>query len=98
MTNHNDDVFPDAEAFSPERWLESSDAQVKEMGSLVSLNFGAGSRTCLGKHFSLIDIHKVIPQLLRTFQVELTYPEKEWKICNHWFAQQEGLVCTLTQR
>ena len=98
VTSRNEDVFPDAEAFRPERWLESSEDQLKEMDSLLSLNFGAGSRTCLGKHISLIEIHKVIPQLLRTFKVELTYPEKEWKICNHWFVQQEGLVCTLTRR
>lgn len=98
VTNRNEEVFPDAEAFKPERWLESSEARLKEMDSLVSLNFGAGSRTCLGKHVSLIEIHKIIPQLLRTFKVELTYPEKEWKICNRWFVQQEGLICTLTRR
>jgi cytochrome P450 len=62
------------------------------------LNFGAGSRKCLGKHISLIEIHKMVPQLLRTFKVELTYPKKEWHICNHWFMQQEGLVYTLTRR
>lgn len=98
VTNRNEEVFPDSEAFKPERWLESLESQVKEMESLLSLNFGAGSRTCLGKHISLIEIHKIVPQLLRTFQVELTYPNKEWHICNHWFVQQEGLACTLTRR
>lgn len=98
VTTRNEDVFSDPEVFKPERWLESSDAQLKEMESLLSFNFGGGNRTCLGKHISLIEIHKVIPQLLRTFKVELTYPEKEWKICNHWFVKQEGLICTLTRR
>jgi hypothetical protein len=48
VTNRNEDVFPDPEAFKPERWLESSESQLKEMENLLSLNFGAGSRTCLG--------------------------------------------------
>jgi len=98
VTCRNKDVFPDPEAFKPERWLDSSEAQLKEMESLLSLNFGAGSRTCIGKHISLIEIHKVVPQLLRTYKVELTYPDKEWELTNHWFVQQEGLICTLTRR
>lgn len=98
VTCRNEDVFPDPEAFKPERWLESSEAQLREMENSLSLNFGAGSRTCLGKHISLIEIHKVIPQLFRTYAVELTHPEKEWKITNHWFVQQDGLICTLKKR
>jgi cytochrome P450 len=98
VTGRNEDIFPDPEAFRPERWLESSEGQLREMENLLSLNFGAGSRTCLGKHISLIEIHKVIPQLLRTFKVELTHPGKEWEICNHWFVQQDGLICTLSRR
>lgn len=27
---------------------------------------------------------KVIPELLRQFTIELTYPEKEWHVVNHW--------------
>ena len=98
VISHNADVFPDPEAFKPERWLEASEDHLKEMEGLFSFNFGAGSRYCLGRHISLIEIHKVIPQLLRTFKVELTHPEKEWEICNHFFVQQEGVICTLTRR
>ena len=68
------------------------------MESLLSFNSGAGSRACLGKHVSLIEIHKIIPQLLRALRVELTQPEKEWEVCNNWFVQQKGLICTVTQR
>ena len=98
VIGRNEDVFLDAEKFKPERWLDASEGQLREMESLLSFNFGAGSRACLGKHVSLIEIHKIIPQLLRTFRVELTHPEKEWEVCNHWFVQQKGLICTVTQR
>lgn len=98
VTNRNVDVFPNPEAFVPERWLEASDSQLRDMESLWELNFGAGSRKCIGRNISMIEIYKVIPQLFRTFRVELTRPDDEWKICNHWFVQQEGLICTLTRR
>ena len=98
VTNRNPDVFPEPESFKPERWLEASGAQLKEMETLWELNFGFGSRKCIGRNISMIEIQKVIPQLLRTFTVQLTYPEKEWTICNHWFVQQDGVICTLKKR
>jgi cytochrome P450 len=51
VTGRNEDVFSAPEAFKPEGWLESSEGQLREMESLLSLNFGAGSRTCLGKAY-----------------------------------------------
>ena len=41
---------------------------------------------------------KVIPELYRHFKIDLAYPEREWKIANHWFVQQDGVECTLRQR
>jgi hypothetical protein len=43
-------------------------------------------------------MHKIIPQLLREFEIRLHSPEKEWKTKNVWFVQQEGLVCDLVRR
>lgn len=34
-----------------------------------SSKFGSGSRTCLGKHISLLEMGKVVPQLLWMFEV-----------------------------
>lgn len=41
------------------------------MESTWSLIFGAGSRVCLGRHISLVEIHKLVPLLLREFVVEM---------------------------
>ncbi|KAJ9611683.1 hypothetical protein H2200_004867 [Cladophialophora chaetospira] len=98
VTNRLPAFGSEPESFNPDRWLTASEDQLKEMDSIWELNFGAGSRKCIGRNISWIEIHKVIPELLRQYRVELTYPEKEWKITNHWFVQQEGLICNLTKR
>ncbi|KIY02977.1 uncharacterized protein Z520_01442 [Fonsecaea multimorphosa CBS 102226] len=98
VTNRLDVFGPEPEKFNPDRWLTAAETQLKEMDTIWELNFGAGSRKCIGRNISWIEIHKVIPELLRQYHVELTYPEKDWHICNHWFVQQEGVICTLKKR
>ncbi|CAK1363649.1 Pisatin demethylase [Cercospora beticola] len=98
VTNHNEGVFPQATSFKPERWTEAPGEQLREMDNLWELNFGGGSRKCIGRHISWIEMTKVIPELLRRYDVELTHPEKEWRVVNHWFTQQEGLICNLIKR
>jgi len=97
VLHRNSEIFPDPDSFIPERWLESSPEALKEMEKSF-FTFGAGSRTCIGKNISLIEMHKIIPQLLRDFEIRLHSPEKNWKTRNAWFVQQEGLVCDLVKR
>lgn len=65
----------DVEAFRPERWLidenkdkEEEEKRLKEMGGCM-LQFGMGARTCIGKNISLLEIYKVVPSLVRRFEV-----------------------------
>lgn len=58
----------DVEKYRPERWLEVSDDKRKEMDGTL-FQFGAGSRTCIGKNISLLEIHKLVPSFLRRFEV-----------------------------
>ena len=37
------------------------------------VQFGAGHRSCLGKNISLLEIYKVVPTLLRRFDVSLPF-------------------------
>lgn len=69
----------DVDTYRPERWLpeEDKDAaaeekRIKEMNGHM-FQFGMGSRTCIGKNISLLEIYKVIPSLLRRFDVSLQY-------------------------
>lgn len=91
----------DAEAFRPERWLECSEAQLKEMNAAY-MPFGLGSRTCIGKNISLLEISKVIPHLVRKFDARLTGPAEgktlELPMRCAWFVKQRDFVVSMTPR
>ena len=87
----------DADHFRPERWLEADASRLKLMDRNY-LAFGAGARTCLGKNISLLEMSKLVPQILRRWKVELADPEKEWELADYWFVKQTGLICTVTNR
>ena len=87
----------DAYQFRPERWLEASEQKLKFMDRNF-LAFGAGARTCLGKNISLLEMSKLLPQVLRRFEFELAEPEKEWKLHDFWFVRQTGLICKVKRR
>lgn len=86
--HRNEDVFgADVEAFRPERWLVGEGAgvpedegrrgveekRVKAMNGMM-LQFGMGSRTCIGKNISLLEIYKLVPSMLRRFEVSYSPP------------------------
>lgn len=97
VLHRNGQIFPDPDSFIPERWLENSPETLKEMEQSF-FTFGSGSRTCIGKNISLMEMHKIIPQLLREFEIRLHSLEKEWRTLNAWFVQQEGLICDFLRR
>ncbi|EEU36767.1 uncharacterized protein NECHADRAFT_88923 [Fusarium vanettenii 77-13-4] len=60
----------DANSFRPERWLTTDADQLSKM-SRHWMPFGLGSRTCIGRHISTLEISKMIPRLLHEFDFEL---------------------------
>lgn len=77
----------DVEVYRPERWLEAEPEKLKIMNGTM-FQFGAGSRTCIGKNISLMEIYKLVPSFLRRFEVGLANPNDEWKMHNAWFIKQ----------
>ncbi|KAF5984321.1 cytochrome P450 monooxygenase oxidoreductase [Fusarium coicis] len=74
-------VYKDPESFIPERWLTADAGLLSKMENSF-LTFGAGSRTCIGKYISLMEMHKVMPQLLRRYTIKLEDPKAEWRTSN----------------
>lgn len=66
--HRNKKIFgDDVDEFRPERWLEDP-AKALEMSQFL-FTFGAGARTCVGKNISYLEMYKLVPAILRTFDV-----------------------------
>ncbi|EAS33898.3 cytochrome P450 oxidoreductase [Coccidioides immitis RS] len=98
VAHMNTSVFgADAHLFRPDRWLTTDTAQLSKMDHYF-LPFGLGSRTCLGKNISLLEMSKLVPQLVRNFDFELVNPEKELATRNMWFVKQMDFFCRVSSR
>lgn len=60
---------PDPEDFRPERWLESEEKSAKMDAAMFV--FGVGPRVCLGKDIAVFELHKLLPEIFRRFDMEL---------------------------
>ncbi|KAK5316270.1 hypothetical protein LTR70_006325 [Exophiala xenobiotica] len=98
VIHRDESIFgTDAEQYRPSRWIEASEPQRRLMDASL-FHFGAGSRTCIGKNISFLEIYKLVPAVLLRFQVELAYPEKEWRLHNAWFVKPSELFVKLKPR
>lgn len=98
VAHFNEEVWGnDAKQFRPERWLEAqADAQAGDKYRLQRMEayylpFGFGSRSCVGKHISILEISKLMPRLLREFDFELEKPNQDWECEDFWFVIPKGL-------
>ncbi|CAK1366607.1 Pisatin demethylase [Cercospora beticola] len=92
VAHANKDVFgPDAESFEPDRWL----GEKTSMQDAYNLTFGAGSRTCLGKNISLLEISKIVPMIVRRF--DLNFGDvTELEGLNRWFVKADKVFARVT--
>lgn len=68
VVQRNKTIFgEDVDTYRPERWLEDSE-RVKEMHRSM-FQFGGGKHVCLGKNISILEISKLVPSLIRHFEV-----------------------------
>ncbi|GFN18676.1 cytochrome P450 [Aspergillus tubingensis] len=84
----------DVEAFRPERWLGEKTGDMRR----YFFAFGGGSRLCIGKNISWMEMSKMIPTLLNRFDIQLANPDEPWKETCWWFVKQEGLLVKLSPR
>ncbi|KAF9696259.1 hypothetical protein EKO04_005773 [Ascochyta lentis] len=91
VLHHNPSIFgSDADLFRPERWLTAN----REERSVLDRNFlafGSGPRTCIGKNISLLEMSKVVPQIVRKYDFEAVPNEVgekySWK--TRWFSKPD---------
>ena len=96
VAQRNQAVFgQDADRWRPERWLEPGAAETDR----YMLAFGMGSRTCIGKNISLLEMAKLVPQLVRNFDFELDMGPNPELVCeNRWFVKMMNFEGRVLQR
>ncbi len=62
----NDNYFPRAATFDPDRWLQVGEGAANKA---VSMPFGAGPRTCPGRYLALLEIKLAVAMLLGSFDI-----------------------------
>ncbi|KAI1196387.1 cytochrome P450 [Nemania serpens] len=97
----------DVDVYRPERWLvdeslpeaerEERERRVREMNGHM-FQFGMGARTCIGKNISLLEMYKLVPSLLRRFEIRFKDPSREWKTVNAWFIKQQNFMTLFERR
>ncbi|PNP61469.1 hypothetical protein FNYG_13756 [Fusarium nygamai] len=99
VAHANTKVFGhDAHVFRPERWLDYPEL-VKEREAYF-MAFGQGSRTCLGKNISLMELSKAVPQIVRHFDFapDTESGEPEYVTENVWFVKIREFHCKVYNR
>lgn len=73
--HRNPDLFGlDAEKFSPDRWLDGDNARNMERYNLI---WGGGARTCPGRNLAEMLVAKIVPVLIRNFEIQVTIPSED---------------------
>ncbi|CCC06644.1 hypothetical protein SMACR_00669 [Sordaria macrospora] len=80
-----------------EKRKQEEEKRIKTMNGHM-FQFGMGSRTCIGKNISLLEIYKLVPSLLRRFEIEFDDPNREWEIVNAWFVKQNNFIARFKVR
>ncbi|KAH6957379.1 cytochrome P450 [Fusarium avenaceum] len=98
VLHRNKDIFgQDADRWRPSRWTESSIEKQKLMEKSL-FSFGAGSRTCIGKNISLLEMYKLVPALLRRYKLEFPSSDNNWSLNNAWFVKQNNFNVRLQRK
>ncbi|KAK6082995.1 cytochrome p450 [Seiridium cupressi] len=85
----------DAALFRPERWLTGDEERLRKMHACHSLIFGHGATKCLGVAMAMMEIPKVVFELLRNFDVSVADPHRPWTSRCYGIFHQKGFRVVL---
>ena len=52
----------------------------------------------MGMNISLMEINKLLPELVMRFDFEFEDPAREWTVYNDWFVKQENIKVKVKTR
>ncbi|PGH15166.1 hypothetical protein AJ79_02531 [Helicocarpus griseus UAMH5409] len=86
--HRNPDVFPDPEAWKPERWIESSPEQLASMRRWFWA-FGSGGRMCIGSNFANYSMKYALAAIYTNFRTEI-YDHGDMELQDSYLAGPKG--------
>ncbi|KAL1854988.1 hypothetical protein Plec18170_004400 [Paecilomyces lecythidis] len=110
VAHRNQTVYgADADEYRPERWLEApaDEGITGDKSKAIEqsfMPFGIGARTCIGKNISLLEMNKLIPILIRDYDIEFVTKDGEperskyMPARNRWFVKPDNLYARITRR
>ncbi|KAJ9592119.1 hypothetical protein L9F63_001347 [Diploptera punctata] len=81
VVSNIEENFPQPNRFIPERWIKSDGCPAHKIHPFVSLPFGYGRRTCLGRRFAEAELQILLAKIFRKYKVEYHYEDFKYKIC-----------------
>ncbi|KAI9591921.1 cytochrome P450 [Syncephalis fuscata] len=84
----NKHVFPDPEAFKPDRWLTASPDQLALMKQHF-VPFSVGPRACIGRNLAWMEMRMAIFELMRHFNF-VASPDNDTKPVDHFVLRPRG--------
>ncbi|RYP60698.1 hypothetical protein DL769_008002 [Monosporascus sp. CRB-8-3] len=77
VIHHSKEIWgPDASVFNPDRWLSEKSGDLERF----YIPFGTGYNTCSGQHVGKIELSKIIPTIIRDYDIRQVDPKQEWKM------------------
>lgn len=93
----NEELFPNPEAFSPNRWINMSSESRKVIDKSL-MPFGGGARMCPGRQLSFIEIKLSLIEILYRFKFERAEKESKTKEKMLFTLVPENLMIKVTHR
>lgn len=93
MTHHLPHLYPEPEAFRPERWLKINPSPY------AYLPFGAGPRMCIGGPMAMLILKGVLPTILHRFKVTaVPYSEVSAKIVSTMLSPTSSVMLRIEEQ
>lgn len=98
VAHYDEDIWGrDAAQYKPERWIDA-DAEKLKMLDTFFMPFGLGSRTCIGRHISYLEMCKVVPMIVSQFELHLVDKSGSFDTVNYWFCKPEDFRVVVKAR
>jgi benzoate 4-monooxygenase len=92
--HHNDVAFPQADTYMPERWLSGKRASAEK----YFIPFSYGPRACVGRNVAMMELLKIVANLLKRYQFELVDPNHETVLREGFLVKPTELWVRMTKR